>query len=347
MEAKDKIKEMISSVFDVTDPPECVLAHGPGPYNDDEDDSIAAPYEGKYWNELNKQDQCRSNYDTEFAFFTSQAVQYYFPGWMLLFLDEDVREYRALLVENFFDELLAIRLPLSPDDLYYEIKRWIVNLTLRQKQVVASWIKIMMMLDPYSSYACLEEHREPVEAYWNQFLPCDSQLRQTYTMPEGLKADVLKYFPANGILSYEDFVCDDIINFHYRNDSMSKKIFDLISCPWTEIQWADVERPGLFFVDTYGGGYLVISKLSSKSFIHVFPSLLVEVARNQLTTSDYFLFRHLDIRSVIRDWERKFYSSFSKDIVRLINRVLKANGSSCAKDAIDVYWHESTGGKID
>jgi hypothetical protein len=158
-------------------------------------------------------------------------------------------------------------------------------------------------------------------------------------MLEDLKVDVLKYFPANGRLAYDDFICDDIINSYYRNESRIKRIFDLISCPWTEIQWADVEKAG--FVDESYGGHLIISELTKKSFIHVFPSLLVEVAKSQLMTSGYFIDHHLDLRGVFRDWELEFYFSFNEDIVRLINRVLKANGSSCAQNAIYVYWHES------
>jgi len=52
--------------------------------------------------------------------------------------------------------------------------------------------------------------------------------------------------------------------------------------------------------------YLVIPYLNKKSFIHVFPSLLAEVAENESLTADYFLCHHLDIRSVFRDWELEF-----------------------------------------
>jgi hypothetical protein len=158
-------------------------------------------------------------------------------------------------------------------------------------------------------------------------------------MLEDLKVDVLKYFPANGRLAYEDFICGDIVDYYYRDEPRIKRVFDLISCAWTEIQWAEVEKIG--FDGEAFWGHLVISRLTKKSFIHVFPSLLIEVAKSRLMTSDYFIDNHLDVRSVFRDWELEFYFSFNEDIVRLINRVLKANGSSCAQDAIYVYWHES------
>ena len=113
----------------------------------------------------------------------------------------------------------------------------------------------------------------------------------------------------------------------------------MISCPWPEIRWADVKKTG--FDDEIYWGHLVISRLTKKGFIHVFPSLLVEVAENMTMISDYFVDFHLDVRSVFRDWELEFYLSLDEDIVRLVNNILKENGSPSAMDAIDVYWHES------
>lgn len=158
-------------------------------------------------------------------------------------------------------------------------------------------------------------------------------------MGKNLKNEVLKYFSADERLVYDDFICDDIINYYYHDELKIKKIFGLISCPWTEIKWGDVEKVG-FWKDEAYFGHLVISHLTKKAFIHVFPSLLVEVAKAQLMTSDYFIDNHLDVRAVFRDWELEFYFSFSENIVRLINRILIENGTRWAMDAVDVYWHE-------
>jgi hypothetical protein len=159
-------------------------------------------------------------------------------------------------------------------------------------------------------------------------------------MEMDIRDAILKHFPADERLVYEDFMCDDIASYYYRNESRIRRVFELISCPWTEIQWAEVTKID-FDGEGSHDGYLVIPVLNRKSFIHVFPSLLVEVAENISMTADYFVSTHLDLRSVFRDWELEFYFSCSEDIVRLVNRALRENGAPWAQDAIDVYWHEA------
>ena len=153
-----------------------------------------------------------------------------------------------------------------------------------------------------------------------------------------IKDLILKHFPSRKRLAYEDFICDEITR-HYRLDEERLSIiFEYISRPWEDIPWDLIDRAG-FVDDDQCQGYLVIGLLNEKSFIHVFPSLLNEVAGEGSRTSDYFIYSHLDLRGVANDWELEFYFSLSDEVVKLINLILRMNDTPDAMNAIDVYWH--------
>ncbi|MDR2881047.1 MAG: hypothetical protein LBV29_04025 [Azoarcus sp.] len=155
------------------------------------------------------------------------------------------------------------------------------------------------------------------------------------------REEILEHFPADKRLAYDDFITDEITRFYYQDEEKIRKIYELISCPWTEIQWSVIEKiPFLNDEETTDFGYAVIGALNEKSFIHVFPSLLAEATENDCMTNDYFIRMHLDLRSVYKDWELEFYFSFNEEIVKLIYRILSQYGCHVAKDAIYVYWHE-------
>jgi hypothetical protein len=155
-----------------------------------------------------------------------------------------------------------------------------------------------------------------------------------------IKDLILEQFPSRERLSYEDFICDKIVKY-YRNEKRISTIFEYISRPWEDIPWGLIERVS-FDGDGCSQGYLVTGFLNEKSFIHVFPSLLNEVAgegTGSSLASDHFIDTHLDLRGVFKDWELEFYFSLSEDVVKLVNLVLRTNGDSSALNAIDVYWH--------
>ena len=157
---------------------------------------------------------------------------------------------------------------------------------------------------------------------------------------EKIKDLILKHFPSRERLSYDDFICDEIVKHYYLYEERLSKIFEYISRPWEDIPWDLINRAGFVDDDQYQG-YSVIDHLNERSFIHVFPSLLNEVAGegSDSDVSSYFVSNHLDLRGVFKDWELEFYFSLNDEIVKLINLILRKNGTPDAMDAIDVYWH--------
>ena len=153
-----------------------------------------------------------------------------------------------------------------------------------------------------------------------------------------IKDLILEHFPSRERLAYDDFICDEIVRHYYGNEERISTIFEYISRPWEDIPWDLIEKVSF---DGSGEcqGYSVIGYLNEKSFIHIFPSLLNEVASEGSFTSDYFIYRHLDLRAVFKDWELEFYFSLDDEVVKLINLILRTNGDPDAMDAIDVYWH--------
>ena len=161
---------------------------------------------------------------------------------------------------------------------------------------------------------------------------------------EKIKDLILEHFPSRERLTYDNFICDEIVEYYYRDEERISTIFEYISRPWEDIPWDLIDRIS-FDGDSQCQGHLVIEFLNEKSFIHVFPSLLNEVAGegsgNDTLISDHIIYRHLDLRGVFDDWKLEFYFSLSDEVVKLINLILRTNGSPWALDAIDVYWHVS------
>ena len=155
---------------------------------------------------------------------------------------------------------------------------------------------------------------------------------------------IFKHFPSRRKLAYNDFICDEIVRHYYGNEERISKIFEYISRPWKDIPWDLIEKVS-FDGDGEYHGYSVIDHLNERSFIHVFPSLLNEVAGegSDSDVSSYFVSNHLDLRGVFKDWELEFYFSLNDEIVKLINLILRLHdaqyGSQDAMNAIDVYWH--------
>ena len=159
-----------------------------------------------------------------------------------------------------------------------------------------------------------------------------------------IKDLIFKHFPSRRKLTYDDFICDKIVRHYRLYEERLSTIFEYISRPWEDIPWDLINRAGFVDDDQYQG-YLVIGLLNERSFIHVFPSLLNEVAGegSDLDVASYFVSSHLDLRGVFKDWELEFYFSLNDEVVKLINLILRLHDAQCgskdAMNAIDVYWH--------
>jgi len=153
-------------------------------------------------------------------------------------------------------------------------------------------------------------------------------------------------FPPNDQLAFDDFICDDIVEFYYGDRAKITKIFNLLSCRWIDIQWDEITEIGFDDNDTYPLGHIVTTRLNKQSYIHVFPSLLMYIINcsydksKSIEIANYFIQTHLDLRSISKDWEMEYYFSFDQNKVRLIHDILKDYPAPWAEDAIDVYWHE-------
>jgi formylglycine-generating enzyme required for sulfatase activity len=145
---------------------------------------------------------------------------------------------------------------------------------------------------------------------------------------------LLKFFPGNERLSYDDFASDEVVCNLYRNKDLIEKYFRMISVPWTEISWRKIQN-------TYLGdlpGTIILHFLPPKSFAHVFPSLLVKMMKNDSdddTLSMCFLDEHLNLHNVTKDWERDFYFSMHDDLKRIISLILHMGG---ADEVLESYW---------
>jgi hypothetical protein len=102
-------------------------------------------------------------------YFFPQALQYYLPGLLLAFLNENVRDNQSTLFSVSLSMILTIQLSLHPDDRYYSVKNYLINLTSLQKNAIASWIKEM---ETVASEYFLEEELDALNSYWKQYLCC-------------------------------------------------------------------------------------------------------------------------------------------------------------------------------
>jgi hypothetical protein len=170
---------------------------------------------------------------------------------------------------------------------------------------------------------------------------------------------LLKFYPENKVLTYDEFVCDGIINFYHRNEIKVKKSFELLARPWTEISWVDIEHLDPEYNKYCApGGAGVLSFLSPECYKYSFPSLLNEISKNNggetILLSDNFMVDHLNLRNIIdhldpnnesnkswqlnRQWELDYYYSLDNALVRLVCEILNKIGSRLALDACDSYW---------
>lgn len=166
---------------------------------------------------------------------------------------------------------------------------------------------------------------------------CSNLLQET-KMSENIMKMLKAYFPSMERLSYDEYISDEIIRLWEWDEELIRQSYELISHPWPEISWPDVENIGKYngLVD----GCVITSFLNERSFIHVFPSLLFAITKRYSgLLTEHFIDYHLNLNNVYKDWELEFYNSLSKDVVKLVNSILKESDAVWAKHAIDSYWH--------
>jgi hypothetical protein len=149
-------------------------------------------------------------------------------------------------------------------------------------------------------------------------------------MIQCLTKNLLKYFPNDRQILWDEYICDEIRLCFHRKEDFVTKIFDQISRPWSEITWKNVytvckdsHNPHAATVPFY---------LSPTSFIHVFPSLL----------DDYFFIEnHLDLRVIQKDWKLKFYFSLNHEVIELIKSVIQDTKAEFFRPDVILasYWH--------
>jgi formylglycine-generating enzyme required for sulfatase activity len=146
---------------------------------------------------------------------------------------------------------------------------------------------------------------------------------------------LLKFFPASERLSYDDYITDDMVRNLYGDRVIIEKYFQMISVPWTEISWKEVENTRL---TDFSSGLMVLPLLSPKGFAHVFPSLLAETVKDNkiYLFYEYFVAEHLNLHNVIKDWEKDFYFSLPDDVKKIIGFILRTGGSD---ETLESYWH--------
>jgi hypothetical protein len=167
-------------------------------------------------------------------------------------------------------------------------------------------------------------------------------------MKEGALKLLLQYFPTDGSISYDEFIYTEsgggmfMHNFDCNEDKQ-RQGFELISRPWTEIDWFAVTN-----IDS--DCWMLPISLNRKTFIHTFPSLLnfVAIAEsiNEITTlgellADCFV-DQLNYKKVRQDWKREYYSSLNIDVKKLVYSILKNNEDIYmeAKNIINGYWNQ-------
>ena len=143
---------------------------------------------------------------------------------------------------------------------------------------------------------------------------------------------LLEFFPASGRFSYDDFASDEMVSNLYGNRTIIEKYFRLISVPWTEISWKEVKNTRLDDLP----GTVILYFLPQKCFIHVFPSLLMDMVKDGDDDVLFcFLDNHLNLHNVTKDWERDFYFSLHDDVKRIVSLILHMGG---ADEALESYW---------
>jgi len=148
---------------------------------------------------------------------------------------------------------------------------------------------------------------------------------------------LLEFFPEKR-LQYNDFICDEIKCALYHNQKMIEKYFEFVSLPWTEISLEKLEKT-YFDCENDFNGLVFLSRLSQKTFVHIFPSLLVTTAKekNYISHIDYyFCNNHLDLRNVKKNWEKEFYFSLGEKVKKIIALILYM----ISHDALDSYWQQ-------
>jgi hypothetical protein len=145
-----------------------------------------------------------------------------------------------------------------------------------------------------------------------------------------LKKSLECYFDPEIALMYSKFSCLSISSFD-DTPELINKLFDLISLKWGNINWNSVINLSL-------EGWMIIDFLNSDSYIHVFPSLVLELSQNDNLLTDLFMCNHLTVTDVHKDWEIEFYFSFNDNLRKLIKGVLKRKNTRLSQIALESYW---------
>jgi hypothetical protein len=156
-------------------------------------------------------------------------------------------------------------------------------------------------------------------------------------MSKHVRELLLQYFPDRSRLTWEDFYCESIEKGYDNRKEQVLKCFDIMSRPWPDISWYDVEMSFSEYDAMPISGSILVFRLNQKGFIHVFPSILAEISEKGLSTTGgglvNFTYLELDLSIPHEDWKMSFYLSLSEDIKNLIEYILREDVEYEAADS--------------
>jgi hypothetical protein len=164
MNKTEKIEHLLLSAFPVADPPQEPTVDG---IFFDESESAKSIFLGKQWTELNLKNHKEWETEHLLTYLTPKAFQYYFPGLLLAFFDEETRGNSGLLLDLLLCTLLTIQLPLSSNDYRYKMKNFLIHLSSSQKYPIALWIEKM---EEDANDFLLSDEWDALKAYWAPYL---------------------------------------------------------------------------------------------------------------------------------------------------------------------------------
>ena len=114
--------------------------------------------EGKPWPDIDLLYGSRNCLQLAFTFLKGTAKSYYLPGFMMAFLDEDVRDHNGVLWDSFIRNIDPRR---TGDDVFID---FILNLDRHRSSLVACCLLEFDHIEPNSDAAA------SLEEYWNIFV---------------------------------------------------------------------------------------------------------------------------------------------------------------------------------
>ena len=124
--------------------------------------------------------------------------------------------------------------------------------------------------------------------------------------------------------------CKEILDF-YDTPQQVDEFYRLTESAWPQIDWQKISK-------LKTNGWMVISFLCEASYKHCFPSLLMELKKNDNLLTDLFTENHLTLSNVYKEWEINFYLSLNERARELVGEILRGKRGPLALAALESYW---------